>query len=73
MTLGVPVTGSGPRRVLSATCTVHGDARGFTNLVIRKLEGGGVEFDPHAVGGCVVNLDKAATRALREILIEWLA
>lgn len=42
-------------------------------MVIRKLEGGGVEFDPHAVGGCVVNLDKAATRALREILIEWLA
>ncbi|MGH3802742.1 MAG: hypothetical protein ACRDTD_21975 [Pseudonocardiaceae bacterium] len=60
-----------PRKVLPSTCTQHGDARGFTNLVVRRLDDG-IELDPHAVGGCVVTLDEAAANQLFDLLGEWL-
>lgn len=58
------------RRVIHATCTQHGGSRGFTNLVVRKLDGA-VELDPHAVGGCVVRLDEDGATVLRDALTEW--
>lgn len=59
------------RRVIHATCMQHGGARGFTNLVIRKLDGE-IELDPHAVGGCVIKLDEDGATVLRDALTEWL-
>jgi hypothetical protein len=44
-----PVTSTGNRRVISATCTKHAGARGYTNLVATKKDGE-IEFDPHATG-----------------------
>lgn len=62
---------NGRRRVIHATCTQHGDARGFTNLVVTRRDGE-VELDPHAVGACVVRLNDDAARVLSEALVEWL-
>lgn len=59
------------RRVIHASCTQHGAARGFTNLVVRKLDGE-IEFDPHATGACVLRLDEQEACALRDALTEWL-
>ncbi|MGH3800540.1 MAG: hypothetical protein ACRDTD_10480 [Pseudonocardiaceae bacterium] len=69
----VPAQPTGSNRVvLPSTCTVHGDARGFTNLVVRKLDDGVIELDPHAVGGCVITLDEKGATALFDVLGEWL-
>lgn len=65
------MTSGSNRRVLHATCAQHGDARGFTNLVVTRRPGG-VEFDSHAVGACVFSLDEAAAQVLSEALVEWL-
>jgi hypothetical protein len=59
------------RKVIQATCTKHGGARGFTNLVLTK-RGGEIELDPHATGACVLRLDEAAATAVRDQLTEWL-
>jgi hypothetical protein len=59
------------RKVIHATCTKHGGARGFTNLVLTK-RGGVIELDPHATGACVLRLDEAAATAVRDQLTEWL-
>lgn len=59
------------RRVIRATCCVHGAARGFTNLVLRKLDGQ-IEFDPHATGLCILRLDEQEATVLRDTLGEWL-
>jgi hypothetical protein len=59
------------RRVIPATCTTHGGTRGFTNLVMRKLDGE-IEFDPHAVGACVLRLDEQAATQVRDQITEWL-
>ncbi|MGH3889224.1 MAG: hypothetical protein ACRDSZ_22145 [Pseudonocardiaceae bacterium] len=59
------------RKVIPSTCTRHGDARGFTNLVVRRLDEG-IELDPHAVGGCVIILDERGATALFDLLGEWL-
>jgi hypothetical protein len=59
------------RRVIHATCTVHGGPRGFTNLVATKREGL-IELDPHVTGGCVIILDEAAATELFDALREWL-
>ncbi|MGH4008827.1 MAG: hypothetical protein ACRDTH_11845 [Pseudonocardiaceae bacterium] len=56
--------------MLPATCKQHGDVHGFTNLVVTRLAGG-VEFDVHAVGACVVTLDEKAARVVSEALVEW--
>lgn len=72
MDWGCPVTNGSNRRVIHATCTLHGDARGFTNLVVTKKDSA-IEFDTHAVGACVVKLDDDAARVLSDALCEWLA
>jgi hypothetical protein len=59
------------RRVIHATCTQHGGARGFTNLVARKLDGE-IELDPHVTGGCLIRLDESGATVLRDALTEWL-
>jgi hypothetical protein len=59
------------RRVIHATCCVHGAARGFTNLVLRKLDGQ-IELDPHATGLCILRLDEQEATVLRDTLGEWL-
>jgi hypothetical protein len=59
------------RRVIHVNCSTHGGARGFTNLVLRKL-GGEIELDPHATGACVIRLDEDAATAVRDQLSEWL-
>lgn len=63
------MTNGSRRRVIHATCTQHGDARGFTNLVVTKKDGE-IEFDPHAVVVCVVSLDEDAARVLSDALRE---
>jgi hypothetical protein len=60
------------RRVLHASCSVHGGPRGFTNLVLTKREGL-IELDPHVTGECVIILDEAAATELFDALGEWLA
>jgi hypothetical protein len=62
---------SGNRRVISATCTKHAGARGFTNHVVTRRDGD-IELDPHATGACVVRLDEDGARDLCETLTEWL-
>jgi hypothetical protein len=59
------------RKVIHATCTKHGGARGFTNLVLTK-RGGEIELDPHATGACVLRLDENAATAVRDTITEWL-
>jgi hypothetical protein len=59
------------RRVIHASCTKHGGARGFTNLVLAKVNGT-IVLDPHVTGQCVLELDEAEAAALRDQLTEWL-
>jgi hypothetical protein len=59
------------RRVIHASCTTHGGTRGFSNLVVRKLDSE-IEFDPHVTGACVLLLDEDEACALRDALTEWL-
>lgn len=66
-----PPAANRSRRVIHATCTVHGGGRGFVNLVVRKLNGT-VELDPHVTGQCVLRLAEDEAIALRDALMEWL-
>jgi hypothetical protein len=59
------------RKVIRATCTKHGGARGFTNVVMRK-RGGEIELDPHATGVGVLRLDEDAATVVRDTTTEWL-
>jgi hypothetical protein len=59
------------RRVIHASCSLHGGPAGFTNVVMRK-RGGQIELDPHATGACVLRLDGDATTAVRDTITEWL-
>jgi hypothetical protein len=59
------------RRVIHTTCTKHGGAAGFTNLVVTRHDGG-IELDPHVTGSCVIVLDEAAASALFDALGKWL-
>jgi hypothetical protein len=59
------------RRVIHVHCTVHGGARGFTNLVVTKRDGE-IEMNPHATGQCVVIFDEKAAAALFDAFGEWL-
>jgi hypothetical protein len=58
------------RTVIHATCPAHSTARGFTNLVMRRLPGR-IVLDPHALE-CVVELSEEDARVLRDTLTEWL-
>jgi hypothetical protein len=62
---------NGRRRVIPATCVQHGGARGYTNFAVTKRDGE-IEFDPHAVGGCVILLEEGGATVLRDALVEWL-
>ena len=44
---------------------------GFTNLVMTK-QGGVIVIDPHATGGCGIELDEAGATAMRDHLTEWI-
>lgn len=58
------------RRVIGATCAIHHGARGFTNLVVSRHDGG-IVLDPHAVGACVISLDGPGALELFEALRDW--
>ncbi|MGB6164382.1 MAG: hypothetical protein WCF33_09780 [Pseudonocardiaceae bacterium] len=62
------------RRVLPATCALHRGPIGFTNLVVRTLDDGWIEFefDPHVAGACVITLDEPAATELFDALGKWL-
>ncbi len=62
------------RRVIPATCSVCQGARGFTNLLVRKVDSinGVIELDPHVTGRCVVTLDETAAEQLFEAIGQWL-
>jgi hypothetical protein len=57
--------------VIHVTCTVHGGARGFTNLVVTQHDGT-IELDPHGLRQSVLALAEAEAVALRDVLTEWL-
>lgn len=59
------------RRVIHDSCTTHGGARGFANLLVTKGVDGVIVFDPHAVG-CRIELDESEAATLRDQLTEWL-
>jgi hypothetical protein len=59
------------RVVIPVSCAVHGGPAGFTNLVIRKVDGR-IVLDPHADGSCVLSFEEDAATALRDVLSEWL-
>lgn len=59
------------RVVIPASCAVHGGSAGFTNVVIRKLDGE-IELDPHVTGACLLRFKEDAATTLRDVLIEWL-
>nr|HEU0088560.1 hypothetical protein [Pseudonocardiaceae bacterium] len=59
------------RRMIPATCQVHGGAAGFTNLVVTR-EAGRIVFDPHVDRSCVISVDEEAARLLYEALGQWL-
>ena len=64
----------GERRVMAATCRIHGGTPGFTNLVvIREAGSGHIVLDPHATRSCVIALDQPAARELHTTLGQWLA
>ena len=66
-------TRRGERRVIAATCRVHGGTPGFTNLVvIREADSGRIVLDPHATRACVIALDQPAARELHTVLGQWL-
>jgi len=60
------------RRVIPATCQVHGGGVGFTNLVVSRRPTGEIVFDPHVDGSCVLGLDRVSADMLQEALGEWL-
>ena len=57
------------RKVINGWCALHGGARGFSNIVIRKVEDG-IELDPHTVGACVLTIDEANARTRVETVAE---
>ena len=63
----------GERRLIAATCRVHGGTPGFTNLVVtREVGSGRIVLDPHATRSCVIALDQPAARELHVVLGQWL-
>jgi hypothetical protein len=59
------------RRVINATCTLHGGTPGFTNLVLRKVHQH-IELTPHATGACVIMINEPNAKALVMTIAEWL-
>lgn len=62
------------RRLIAATCQVHGGTPGFTNLVVTREAGSGrIMLDPHVTRSCVITLDQPAAGELHTVLGEWLS
>ncbi|MGH3786579.1 MAG: hypothetical protein ACRDRG_08520 [Pseudonocardiaceae bacterium] len=61
----------GNRRVIHVQCSTHGGPIGYTNLVVRKVDGT-IELDPHVTGACVILIDESGATELRDALTEWL-
>lgn len=59
------------RKVIFASCSEHGGARGFTNLVATKRDGV-IELDPHVTGQCLLTLAEDQAIVLRDTLTEFL-
>jgi hypothetical protein len=59
------------RRVIPATCALHGGPAGFTNLLVSKRDSA-IVLDPHVDGSCMICLDEDGAAALRDTLTEWL-
>jgi hypothetical protein len=66
-----PVRRDPNRRVIDATCSMHGGAHGFTPLVCTKRDDL-IELNPHATNGCVIVLHEKAATELFDALGEWL-
>ncbi|MGH3721495.1 MAG: hypothetical protein ACRDRI_22135 [Pseudonocardiaceae bacterium] len=49
----------------------HRGPVGFCNLQLTKVNGT-IVFDPHVAGCCVITLDEAQAKAVRNTLTEWL-
>ena len=62
---------SGQRRVIPATCALHGGSAGYTNLMVNNSDGT-IVLDPHLTGSCVITLDEDGACLLRDALTEWL-
>jgi hypothetical protein len=58
------------RRVIPATCTRHGGAKGFTNLMATKRDGT-IELAPHVTGQGVLTLAEDEVTELFDALGEW--
>ncbi|MGH3710500.1 MAG: hypothetical protein ACRDRQ_20885 [Pseudonocardiaceae bacterium] len=59
------------RKAIPATCGLHRGPAGFANLLV-SMQGGMIVLDPHVTGECVIALDEDGSKALRNILTEWL-
>lgn len=59
------------RTVIHVTCSTHGGARGFANLVVSKRNGE-IVMDPHVTGSCVLIFGEPAASQLFDVLGEWL-
>ena len=67
-------TERGARRLIAATCRVHGSTPGFTNLVVTREVGSGlIVLDPHATRSCVIALERPAAHELHAVLGQWLS
>jgi hypothetical protein len=62
---------SANRRLIMCSCSAHGGAQRFCNLVASKIDGT-IELDPHVDGCCLLTLDENAATELRDALTEWL-
>lgn len=59
------------RKVIHASCSLHGGPAGFANVVLRKVNGE-IELDPHVTGSCVLRFAEHDAAALAEAITEWL-
>jgi hypothetical protein len=58
------------RTVIHVTCSTHGGARDFANLVVSKRDGE-ILMDPHVTGSCVLIFGEAAASQLFDVLAKW--
>lgn len=59
------------RRVVPATCSVHGGTKGFTNVVLVRSTNG-LTVDPHATGCCLIEFTPEEARDLHAAIGELL-
>lgn len=59
------------RKVIHASCSLHGGPAGFANVVVRNVNGE-IELDPHVTGSCVLRFAEHEAAVLAETITEWL-